>query len=235
MPIKQKKPKLTKYLSPEGTAVFPYLNQPDRGEYCKQPEFGDWKTGLRLDLSKAEVKAFIESLEKAYQNAIGIAEAEEDPRSRAQREADGKTLGATRSWKPEFDDAGKPTGFAIVNFKRAGGGRDKNDNDRVWHNSVDLFDAKNNRIDRSKVRIGGGSRIIVCYGIKPFSTKIGTGISLVLLSVQVIQRMDMPEVAAEQYGFAPREDGFSVDTTADDSGDSEGPASTDGGDEGDDV
>lgn len=199
MVAKQKRPKVVTFLSPPGAAVFPYLNNPDRGQYAKNKEFGNWKTGLRLALADPEVKAFVASLEKAYADSVSSVESAETPKEKAER--GDKPLGASRPFKNEFDDAGNPTGYVVVNFKRSGGGRDEKDPSRTWVNNVGLFDAQNNKIDRARVRIGGGSRIIVNYSIDPFATQIGAGISLKLWGVQVLERMDAPERDAVQYGF----------------------------------
>jgi hypothetical protein len=214
MTTKQKRPKAVILMTPPGTAIFPYLNQPDRGKFAKDKENGDWKTGLRLALADPEVAAFIASLEAAYAANLARAEAEETPKETAQRVAQNKSLGATRPYKSEFADDGSPTGYVQVNFKRAGGGRDKADPTRTWVNTIGLFDTKNQPIDRTKVRIGGGSRIIVAYEINPFQTDIGAGISLRLHAVQVLERADAPTKDAAQYGFKQQDDGFVDDSGA---------------------
>lgn len=211
MATKEKRPKAVTYLTPPGTAVFPYLNEPDRGQFAKNKEFGNWKTGLRLDLSNPAVSTFLAKLEEAYAASVAAAEAKETPKERAER--GNKSLGASRPFKSEFDDAGNPTGFVLVNFKRSAGGRDEKDPSRTWVTPIGLFDAKNNPIDRAKVRIGGGSRIIVNYSIEPFQTAIGAGISLKLFGVQVLERMDAPVKDAAQYGFQVQAEGFEVDDT----------------------
>jgi len=232
MTTKTKKPKAIILMTPPGTAVFPYLNQTDRGKYAKDKVNGDWKTGLRLPLADPEVKTFIASLEAAYAANLARAEAEETPKEKAEREAQNKPLGATRPYKNEFADDGSPTGFVQVSFKRRGGGQDPKDPTRTWLNVIGLFDSKNKPIDRSKTRIGGGSRIIVAYEVNPFQTDIGAGISLQLHAVQVLERADAPTKDAAQYGFQQQEDGF-----VDDSGDSPMTAESvaTSGDDGNDV
>lgn len=228
MTTRTKRPKPTILMTPPGTAVFPFLNNPDRGEYAKDKEFGQWKTGLRLPLADPATQAFIASLEKAYSNQVAEVAAEETKKHKAEREAAGKPLGATRPFKSEFADDGRPTGFVQVNFKRAGGGRDKDDPSRTWVNTVALFDTKNQPIDRSRTRIGGGSKIIVAYSIGTFATDIGAGISLALHAVQVLERADAPTKDAAQYGFQQKDDGY-VDDTGDTQNNTDaGAASADG-------
>jgi hypothetical protein len=233
MATKTKRPKLITYLTPPGQAIFPFLNTPDRGEYAKNKTHGNWRVRLRMNLSDPEVQAFIKSLEDAYSNALTAAEAEETPKAKAMREAENKALGASRPFKTEFADDGTPTGFVLVGFGRSAGGVDKKDPTRSWNTPMPLFDSQNRALDPAKVRIGGGSTLIVSYSILPFNEGIGAGISLQLQGVQVLERCDAPTKDAAQLGFKTRDGGYVMpdDTGAD--GESVPMATT--GDTSDDV
>lgn len=214
MSTKEKRPKPVILMTPPGTAVYPYLNNTDRGKFAKDKVNGDYKCGLRLLLADPAVKTFIDGLEAAYQMNLTQAAAEESPKEKAEREAANKPLGASRPYKNEFADDGTPTGYVLVNFKRRGGWQDPKDPTRNGLNVIGLFDSRNKEIDRTKVRIGGGSTVIIAYSLNAFDEEIGAGISLQLHAVQVLKRCDAPTKDAAQFGFKAQEDGF-----VDDSGD----------------
>lgn len=213
---KKKRQKQVIVMSPPGTAVYPYLNSPER-KFSKNLTHGDWKTGLRLKTSDQEVQDFLAKLNAAYDANLTAAVADEEPKAKAQRLTKHKLppdsdsllgLEADKAWKSEFDDAGQPTGYTIINFKRGAGGKDE-DSGEEYRTAIGLFDAKNTQIDPSKVRIGGGSTIRVAFSFNPFATGIGAGISLRLMAVQVLERRDAPTKSAVEYGFR-ESDGFTV-------------------------
>lgn len=214
MSTKKREKRETLY-TPIGVAVWPSLNAPEKRFAKDDNPFGDWKTGLRMKADDPEVQAFLAMLQERYDASVAQAENDEEPKARAMREKKGKSLRADTPWHDEFDDAGKPTGFVILNLKRRAGGTDEATGE-PYHTFIDLKDAAGNDIDRAKVRIGGGSRIRCAFGVNAFFTAaVGAGISLRLLAVQVIERQDAP--ARSYGGFGKVEGGFTVqDDTGDD-------------------
>ena len=206
----KKKEKRITLTSPVGTAMFPYLNKP-------APPFGGdpnkptvWKVTLKLKKAEPAVQAFLADLQSRYDANLAEAELEETPKARAERlKSKNPELGADLPWKDEIDEQGQETGYALINLKQGAWAQNKKTGER-WEFFVDLFDAKGARIDRDKVRIGGGSTICAAFEVSSFFTEIGAGLSLRLKAVQVLERVEGNGKDASGYGFKTQ-DGFSTE------------------------
>lgn len=186
-----KKTKLTRYVSPKGTAQYPYLTKPD----TKFNPDGEYKISLELDAADAsEIMSFLdEQLEKS------IASAKEENKGKKIKEGD-----APYSVN---DDTGKVT----VRFKLKAKVTPKNGD--PFEQKVALFDAKGTPMSAAAT-VGGGSKVKVAYEIIPYYTAIaGAGISLRLRAVQVIDLVEYSSGGAGAFGFG-EEDGYEAATTA---------------------
>jgi hypothetical protein len=206
----KKKEKRETLMSPVGTAMFPYLNKPAPPYGNAKDKPPQWKVTLKLRKSEPEVQAFLADLQARYDKNLAEAELEETPKAKAERlKSKNPELGADLPFKDEIDEQGQETGYALVNLKQGAYAVSQKTGER-WDFFVDLFDAKGTRIDRDKVRIGGGSKIIAAFEVSTFFTEIGAGLSLRLKAVQVLERVEGQGKDAAGYGFR-QQDGFSAE------------------------
>lgn len=205
---KKREPRVT-MTTPPGIAMWPALDKPETKFAKADKPWGHYKTAIRLKNGEPEVDKFMDTLQELYDAVVQKATEEETPKARAERLAAKKELAATPPWKQEFDEAGQPTGYTILNLKlEAEVHVDKGTpNERFWKQAPDIFDAKLNPLDRTKVFIGGGSTIRASFEVGSFATGIGAGLSLRLQAVQVLNRVDRPTKDGAAHGFA-QQDGF---------------------------
>jgi hypothetical protein len=100
--------------------------------------------------------------------------------------------GAHNPIKPELDDQKHPTGNYLVNFKMKHRVRPKNGEE--FTQSPLIHDGEGNRTEK---KIGGGSRLQICYRAIPFNT-MGGGVSLRIESVRVLDLVEFEPKA--QWG-----------------------------------
>lgn len=188
-----KKTKAVRYVTPKGTAQYPYLTKPD----TKFNPDGEYKISLELDAADAqEITSFLDE-----QLAQSIAKAKEDNKGKKIKEGDA----------PYSVD--ENTGKVTVRFKLKAKVTPKNGD--PFEQKVALFDAKGMPIG-SSATVGGGSKVKVAYEIIPYYTAIaGAGISLRLRAVQVIDLVEYSSGGAGAFGFG-EEDGYEAATTATD-------------------
>lgn len=170
-----------------GIAKWPHLNKPD----TKFDKDGAYKLSLVLD--KDSVKGIFDRVKEVLKSFI----------------ADGGSMSKKMSPLPirdDKDDAGNPTGNYEVKFKlRAIGGRQGD----TWEQRPALFDAGGRPMSEL---IGGGSKVKVGCEIVPYSTAAtGTGITLRLKAVQVIELVAVSSGDSfESWSFS-EEEGFTTD------------------------
>ena len=210
-----KKTRNQRYVTDKGTAIFPYLVEPD----TKYNADGEYKVKLRLSpdavlkgakgKSEGSIQEFLdEKLEASIEKAK-----KDNPKVRRIKEADAPY---------EIDE---DTGDILVNFKLKA--LVKTRDGKEFEQQPALFDAKGKPTTPDEV--WGGSILKVSFEVIPFYTKlIGAGISLRLKAAQIIELIQGGQADADAYGFE-EEDGhyededeheegseFSDDTDADD-------------------
>lgn len=211
----------TRYVTDAGTAIYPYLIEPDT-EYNAD---GEYKVKLRLapdaifkDSKGKSVGTAQEFLDSMLEKSVEKAKAENKGRI---KEADAPY---------EVDE---DTGELLVNFKLKASGKTREG--KEFTQKPALFDAKGKPFEPEE--IWGGSTIKVSFEVIPFYTKlIGAGISLRLKAAQIIELIQGGSANADSYGFG-EEEGFEAEDEAGDAGfsseDEEGSNSDDDDDYGD--
>jgi hypothetical protein len=182
------KPKLPRYVTPAGTAQYPYLTKPD----TKFNSDGEYKLKLELPADKAqEIVTFLDE-----QFAASVAQAKKENPGKRVKEADPPYL------------VNEDTGTVAVSFKLKAKVTPKNGD--PFEQRPAIFDAKGKPI--KDVNIGGGSTVKVAYEVLPFYTAVvGAGISLRLKACQVINLVEFSGGAgADAFGFG-KEDGYEAE------------------------
>jgi hypothetical protein len=179
------------FVTPKGTAVYPWLNKPD----TKFSPEGEYKVTLKIPTSEAE---------DLISRLTGIAEdyheelIKTDPKS--------KHLRMNFPWEEEMDDQGNVTGNYLFKFKQKANITGKDGSS--YSMNVALFDAKRNP---SSSLVGGGSEIKVAATVWPYkmnSTKT-VGLSLKPTAVQIINLVSVGGGSAAS--MFNDEDGFVED------------------------
>jgi hypothetical protein len=170
-----------------GIAKWPHLNKPD----TKFDKDGAYKVSLILD--KDSVKGIMSSVKEVLKDFV---------------DGGGSQSGkmAPLPIRDDKDDAGNPNGNFEVKFKlRAIGGRQGD----TWEQRPALFDSSGKPMTEL---IGGGSKVKVGCEIVPYSTgATGTGITLRLKAVQVIELVTVSSGDSfESWSFS-EEEGFTTD------------------------
>jgi hypothetical protein len=186
-----KKAKLPRFVTPKGTAQYPYLTKPD----TKFNPDGEYKVNLEIDAQDAtEIMSFLDE-----QLAESIAKAKEENKGKKIKEGD----------VPYSVD--EDTGKVTVRFKLKAKVTPKNG--EPFEQKPALFDAKGQPLV-GDVKLGGGSKIKVSYEVLPYYTAIaGAGISLRVRAVQVIELVEFSSAGAGAFGFG-EEDGYEAAPTA---------------------
>lgn len=186
-----KKAKLPRYVTPTGTAQYPWLTKPD----TKFNPDGDYSVALTFRDDDGQFSTLINS---EFEKSVAKAK-EENPTSKKIREADSPIT--------ENED-----GSITLKFKLKAKVTPKNG--EPFEQRPALFDAKGKPLDNS-VKIGGGTKMKVSFEIVPFYTAlVGAGLSLRLKAVQVI---DLVEYSGggdgSAFGFG-KEDGYEAEDTS---------------------
>ncbi len=193
------KPKLEKFITPTGTAVYPRLSTPD----TKFKAEGEYSAKIRLSEEDAapliaKIDALVESTYKAEQARLIAAD----------KKAQAKTLKyASKPYKAVLDKEGEETGEYEFNIKMKAQYTSKDGT--VVKLTPKLFDASTppNALPLSTA-IWGGSQIKVAGDFNPFCTAIGAGMSLRLSAVQVIKLVSGSGGDATSFGFGGEAGGF---------------------------
>ena len=189
------KKKNEKYLTPVGTASYPYLVNPD----TKFNPEGEYKVSLLL--SESDAAPLIKLIDgKMEENFNAVKEEAKGPKAKK----------AVKMADPPYsnveDEEGDETGEIKINFKQRAVITRKKDK-KKFPMTVSLFDAKGVQFF-PKSYVGGGSQIKVAFEIIPFYTKlIGAGVSLRLRAVQILELVEGVGATAESDGFG-EEEGF---------------------------
>ena len=163
-----------------GTAKWPHLNKPD----TKFNKEGDYKVSLVLDEEGAK------KIQSEMRTVLDEFIAKMSP----------------LPVRDEVDDSGNPTGNSEIKFKlkAVGGGR----GGETWQQRPILIDAKRKPMTET---IGGGSKIRIGCEIVPYSTAAtGTGITLRLKAVQVIELVEISNGGSIESWSFNQEDGFTT-------------------------
>jgi len=184
----------TRFTTPKGEAVYPWLNVPDSRVFNGTPSRPAYKVSLRLEGDDAEtLKKIIDPVvEESYQKALEEA-----------KPADKKKITKAYPYGEEYDEAGNETGAYLFKFKQ--NAELKTRTGDVIKVNVPLFDSKKKVMTED---IYGGSTIKVAFSTRPYfmaSTK-SAGISCDLSAVQVLE-LSAGRAAAGAFGFG-EEDGF---------------------------
>jgi len=209
----EKKVKAPRLLSVKGTAVYPWLTEPDTrfnadGEYSVQ-----------LKVPEEEATGMIKVIEatwEEYRKTLTGAKAKKAPTS----------LG----YNIEYDDEGVETGFVLFKFKTKASYISKKTGKRM-EMAPDLFDAKGKPLKGLKA-LWSGSIIKVNYSPAGYESGVNLGVTLRLNAVQVIELRKGGSGDASSYGFG-EEEGYAYEGEEDNDygmGDESDDESSDTGD-----
>ena len=204
-------------ISPAGRALYPKLKDPD----TKFKPAGEYS--VKLILSEADALPILEMCKRIQQEAFDAEfekQRSDKPKMNPDKIREGIKL-ANLPVKPYEDpETGEETGNYQVTFKMNATGIARKTGKPFTRCPV-LFDARNKLIDRMKIDVGSGSILKVGYTAAPFSKPAtGTGVSLRLEAVQVLELTSWGQRDASAFGFEADEDGYSYD--AKDDGDDSG-------------
>ena len=185
--------KLARVTTPLGSAVWPYLNNPD----TKFDEDGVYKVTLRLNQDDEESSELISLLQ---------GEADKWYKSMVKEKKNPKLKKADLPWNEVIDEDGNPTGEMDIRFKLKAKIRTKDD--RVIENRVALFDAEGTPF-KSEDIIGSGSKLKVCADVWGYMAPIGCGVTLRIVAVQVLDLKTYEGKSAQDFGFDKTE-GFTA-------------------------
>jgi len=179
-----------KKTSPQGTAVWPWLNEPD----TRFDENGVYTVTLRLSAEDAE--PFMADLKQIFRDGY-------DAEVKKQKKQ--KLKLANMPWTDHEDDQGNETGMIDFKFKQKSAYEYEG---KKIENRVLLIDAKRNPVTD---QIGGGSKIRV--GFEPYVwyvPSMGVGMSLRLKAVQVIDLVQYTKGQnTDEFDFK-EEDGYTT-------------------------
>jgi len=185
------KPKNPRYVTPAGTAQYPYLTKPD----TKFNPDGEYK--LKLEIPADQAQDIVTFLDEQHELA----------QAKAKKENAGKKIKEGNAPYEVSEDSGK----VVVNFKLKAKVTPKNGD--PFEQRPALFDAKGKPLS-TDVSIGGGSTVKVAYEVMPYYTAIaGAGVSLRVKAVQVINLVEYSGGAgAGAFGFG-EEEGYEAEDT----------------------
>lgn len=195
-----KKPKMEKFTTPKGVAVYPRLTEPD----TKFNAAGVFSVKLRL--SAEDAQPLIDKIDALIQEKYAADQAE-------LMKGDGKAKAKAKSmkyadkpYKAAVDDNGDETGEYEFNFKMNHQVTDKKTG-KVSLLYPKIFDAAGKELKPAPA-IWGGSIIKVAGQFNPFNTTVGVGVSMRLGAVQVIELVSGGGGNATSYGFGEEEGGY---------------------------
>lgn len=179
------KKRYLRFTTPVGTALWPHLNEPD----TKFDKDGSYSVNLVLD--KEQTENIKEKLAGVLEEFIASGESKTKKK-------------APLPIKEDKDQDGKPTGNYQIKFKLRAVGQSRGER---WEQRPALFDSQ---LQPCTDVIGNGSRIKVGAEVVPYSTALaGTGISLRLKAVQVIELSSSGGASADAWSFS-KEEGFTT-------------------------
>lgn len=157
---------MTTYVTPVGTAQWPWLSNPD----TKWHELGEYKVSLILTEADAE------KLERMITEMV-------DKKAEEEQAGKKKPKLAPLPFAPEEDDDGNETGRVI--FKCKNKNRINSKTGEVWDRKPLIVDSKGHACN---AEIGGGSQLRLKLELYPWhNAALGTGVSLQIKAVQVVE------------------------------------------------
>lgn len=183
----QKKQKNPRFTTPVGTAIYPWITKAD----TKFNPEGDYRCKLRIPSEEAQklMKEVTEATDKAVNEAT--------------LEKKKKVKVAPVPFTEVIDDNGQETGEIDFNFKRKASFLNKEG--KKVDIRIPIFDSAGNQVN--DINLFGGSKIKISFEMIPYSTAIGTGVSLRMLAVQVLELVDGSGGSSSSFGFG-QEEGF---------------------------
>lgn len=190
-------------VTPAGTLIYPHFHAPD----TKFDADGVYRGKLKLAIEEGQ--PLIDTIEAAIKHQLNEAGREfaEDPRNKGKKWSNSKL--SKLADKPYSIGEAEDEGFVFFNFKMKASGK-KKDSDERWTRKLALFDARRQPL-AAGAKVGGGSLAKIAYTLNPFSTAIGTGVSLRLESAQILELREFSRDGAS-FGFE-EEEGFAVNET----------------------
>ena len=195
------KEKYETFVSPKGIAIWPKLTVPD----TKFKEEGEYTVKLAFTPSDKGVQTFLDDLQARFDQFVEETKAEIGP-------AKAKKLKLNDPFTEEVDDEGNETGRVLVKFKA--NAQYKNKQGQIVKRTLRIFDAKGNPL-ASPPNIGNDSVLKVSYSVGTYSTPQGTGITLYINAVQIVELVEYGAGGgdAKAYGFG-EEDGYTSEAAA---------------------
>ncbi len=183
--------------TPQGTAIFPKLNEPDKKF---NPE-GVYSITLRLP--DAEAKPLIERLTKMHDT---FYKEECTKLGKKALKTGSKPWKVATDWDKETEARVEVPGFTDFSFKLKAKVTTKTG--KSWEQRPALFDSRLQPLPPDGDPVGGGSIVRVNAEVYPWYTpSLGFGISLRPRGVQVLELKTYGPKDATSFGFA-EEDGY---------------------------
>jgi hypothetical protein len=187
-------PKRPKMTSPKGTAVWPWLNEPN----TQFDDNGVYAVTLRVDAEEAA--GFIEKLKAHFKDEY---------RTECDKQKKKQLKIAGMPWSDHEDDQGNTTGLVDFKFKT----KAKYEYDgKTIDNRVVLVDGHRNPLTAT---VGGGSTIRV--GFEPnvwYVASMGIGMTLRVKMVQVVNLIEYSgSGSTDDYDFDIEGEAVSTDAT----------------------
>lgn len=196
------KEKPIKLVTPQGTAMYPYLNKPDFGnERFKKP---DGEYGLQLRMTVAEGQEVIDTLDSLADATFDAAVKENGGKKFKIVKGKKKELERNKPYVLEVDEEGKETGNVIFRFTMKANYKDAKTGE-VRQNTPKLFDAAGGPL--GKTAVWGGSLVKVAATLRPYGGELGYGVKCYLNAVQVIKLQSGGGGDASSFGFG-KEEGY---------------------------
>lgn len=185
------------FTTPQGIAIFPKLNEPDKKF---NPE-GVFSVTLRL--SDTEAKPLIASLTKMHGDFYTAECKKLGKKALKQCPMPWKTA---TDWDKDTETRVEVPGFVDFTFKLKAKVTTKTG--KSWEQRPALFDSRLQPLPADGDPVGGGSVIRVNAEVYPwFTPSLGFGISLRPRGVQVIELKTYGPKGADSFGFS-EEDGY---------------------------
>ncbi len=179
----QKNPR---YKTPVGTAIYPWITKAD----TKFNPDGEYRVKLRIPSEEA-------------QEMMKLIQGEIDKIVTETTKAKGKKVKAAACpFSEVVDQDGQETGEIDFSFKRKASFVSKEG--KKVNITIPVFDSQLNPLQ--DVSVYGGSKIKLSYEIIPYSTAIGTGVSLRMMACQVLELVEGGSGGTgSSYGFDAEE------------------------------
>lgn len=189
-----KSPKKEIFISPAGTAVYPYLSKPD----TKFKEEGEYRVKLRVPA--ADAAKLVKQVDAEMVGARKLETLLEAKKKNPKAQVPENT-----PYKDAVDDEGTETGEIEFTFAAAASGTSKKTG-KPWTRTIQLWDAKKKAF---KGDVWGGSKLKVAFTVGTYfiNAKVGYGVKLYLESAQILELVQGGNRSADSYGFG-EEEGF---------------------------